>query len=66
MSTITTSDGTAIYYKDWGQGPVVTFSHGWSLNADAWDGHMLFLVQHDLTATHQDRVHFDLLEFLRS
>ena len=44
-STVTTKDGTQIYYKDWGQGPVVTFSHGWPLNADMWDGQMLFLVQ---------------------
>ena len=34
-----------IYYKDWGKGPVVTFSHGWPLNSDAWDGQMLFLAQ---------------------
>ena len=39
MSTITTKDGTEIYYKDWGEGPVVTFSHGWPLSSDAWDGH---------------------------
>ncbi len=45
MSTITTNDGTEIYYKDWGKGPVVTFSHGWPLSADAWDGQMLFLAQ---------------------
>ncbi len=35
MDTITAKDGTPIYYKDWGRGPVVTFSHGWPLNADA-------------------------------
>ena len=46
MSTITTNDGTTIYYKDWGAGPVVTFSHGWPLNSDMWDGPMLFLAQH--------------------
>jgi non-heme chloroperoxidase len=39
----TTSDGVEIYYKDWGTGPVVTFSHGWPLSADAWDAQMLFL-----------------------
>lgn len=43
MSVFTTKDGTAIYYKDWGTGPVVTFSHGWPLSADAWDAQMLFL-----------------------
>jgi non-heme chloroperoxidase len=42
MSTITVKDGTTIYYKDWGKGPVVTFSHGWPLCSDAWDGQMLF------------------------
>ena len=45
MSNITTKDGTQIYYKDWGEGPVVTFSHGWPLSSDAWDGQMLFLAQ---------------------
>jgi non-heme chloroperoxidase len=55
MSTITTKDGTEIYYKDWGEGPVVTFSHGWPLNADAWDGQMLFLAQHGYRCVAHDR-----------
>ena len=55
MSTITTKDGTQIYYKDWGEGPVVTFSHGWPLNADAWDGQMLFLAQHGYRVVAHDR-----------
>jgi pimeloyl-ACP methyl ester carboxylesterase len=37
ISTITVKDDTTIYYKDWGNGPVVTFSHGWPLSSDAWD-----------------------------
>ncbi len=48
MSTVTTKDGTQIYYKDWGTGPVITFSHGWPLNADMWDGQMLFLAEQRL------------------
>jgi non-heme chloroperoxidase len=55
MSTITTKDGRQIYYKDWGKGPVVTFSHGWPLNADAWDGQMLFLAQHGFRVVAHDR-----------
>jgi non-heme chloroperoxidase len=55
MSRITTKDGTEIYFKDWGTGPVVTFSHGWPLNADAWDGQMMFLVQHGFRVIAHDR-----------
>jgi non-heme chloroperoxidase len=55
MSTITTKDGTQIYYKDWGKGPVVTFSHGWPLSSDAWDGQMLFLVQKGFRVVALDR-----------
>jgi non-heme chloroperoxidase len=54
-STIVTKDGTEIYYKDWGKGPVVTFSHGWPLSADAWDGQMLFLVQNGFRVVAHDR-----------
>lgn len=55
MSTITTKDGTEIYYKDWGEGPAVTFSHGWPLNADMWDGQMQFLVQNGFRTIAHDR-----------
>jgi non-heme chloroperoxidase len=55
LSTITTKDGTKIYYKDWGKGPVITFSHGWPLNADAWDGQMHFLAQHGFRVVAHDR-----------
>jgi non-heme chloroperoxidase len=55
MSTITVRDGTTIYYKDWGKGPVVTFSHGWPLSADAWDGQLLFLAQHGYRVVAHDR-----------
>jgi len=55
VDTITSKDGTPIYYKDWGRGPVVSFSHGWPLNADVWDGQMLFLVQHGFRVIAHDR-----------
>ncbi|ARP93753.1 alpha/beta fold hydrolase [Bordetella genomosp. 13] len=54
-NTITTQDGTQIYFKDWGEGPVVTFSHGWPLNADAWDGQMHFLASHGFRVIAHDR-----------
>ena len=55
MSTITVKDGTTIFYKDWGSGPVVTFSHGWPLCSDAWDGQMLFLAQNGFRVVAHDR-----------
>jgi non-heme chloroperoxidase len=54
-STITIKDGTEIYYKDWGKGPVVTFSHGWPLSSDAWDGQMLFFTQNGFRVVAHDR-----------
>ena len=53
MSTISTKDGTVIYYKDWGKGPVVTFC--WPLSSDAWDGQMLFLAQQGFRVVAHDR-----------
>ncbi len=42
-SFVTTRDGTEIFYKDWGKGPAIIFSHGWPLNADVWDDQMMFM-----------------------
>jgi non-heme chloroperoxidase len=55
MDTITTKDGTQIYFKDWGVGKPVVFSHGWPLSADAWDAQMLFLGQHGYRVIAHDR-----------
>ena len=57
MSTITTRDGTQIYYKDWGpaDGPVVTFSHGWPLSSDAFEAQMFFLASHGCRCIGHDR-----------
>jgi non-heme chloroperoxidase len=55
MSTIATKDGTEIYYKDWGSGPVVVFSHGWPLSADAWESQMVFLAANGYRCIAHDR-----------
>lgn len=55
MSTITTKDGTRIFYKDWGDGQPVVFSHGWPLCADAWDAQMVFLASHGCRVVAHDR-----------
>jgi non-heme chloroperoxidase len=55
MPTIRTKDGTQIYYKDWGTGQPVVFSHGWPLDADAWEDQMLFLGGHGYRCIAHDR-----------
>ncbi len=55
MSRITLKDGTQLYYKDWGSGQPITFSHGWPLNADAWDAQMFFLGQQGYRVIAHDR-----------
>src|SRR5262249_31674614 len=54
-NTITTEDGTTIYYKDWGSGQPVVFSHGWPLSADAWEDQMVFLAEHGYRCIAHDR-----------
>jgi non-heme chloroperoxidase len=55
MGTITTRDGTQIYYKDWGSGPPVVFSHGWPLCSDSWESQMLYLASHGYRCIAHDR-----------
>ncbi|MBN3789142.1 alpha/beta hydrolase [Burkholderia sp. Ac-20353] len=55
MGNVVTKDGTSIFYKDWGAGRPVLFSHGWPLNADAWDAQMLFLAQRGFRVIAHDR-----------
>jgi non-heme chloroperoxidase len=53
--TFTVSDGTEVFFKDWGSGPPVVFSHGWPLNSDAWEDQMVFLGQHGYLCIAHDR-----------
>jgi len=55
INTITTKDGTELYYKDWGSGQPVVFSHGWPLNADAWENQMVFLASKGYRCIAHDR-----------
>src|ERR1022692_5122128 len=55
MNTTTTKDGTQIYYKDWGSGQPVVFSHGWPLSSDSWESQMLFLATNGYRCIAHDR-----------
>jgi non-heme chloroperoxidase len=55
MPTITTRDGVDIFYKDWGSGQPIVFSHGWPLSSDDWDSQLLFFGQHGYRVVAHDR-----------
>src|SRR5579863_1837706 len=55
MNMFTTKDGTQIYYKDWGSGQPIVFSHGWPLSSDAWEDQMVFLAEHGFRCIAHDR-----------
>ena len=55
MATITTTDGVNIFYKDWGSGQPIVFSHGWPLTADDWDAQMMFFLRHGYRVIAHDR-----------
>ena len=73
MSTVTTKDGTKIYYKGWGSVQPVVFSHGWPLSADDWDTHLLFFLNrgyrviapHGMPTTEAGTIDADLLAFFK-
>ena len=54
-SYVTTTDGVEIFYKDWGSGQPIVFSHGWPLSADDWDPQMMFFLQHGYRVIAHDR-----------
>lgn len=55
MGTVKTADGTEIFFKDWGKGPVIMFSHGWPLNADAWEDQLFYFASHGFRVVAHDR-----------
>ena len=66
MGTVTTKDGTTIYYKDWGSGQPIVFSHGWPLSSDDWDAQTQYFGEHGFRCiAHDRRVNPDLLAFFK-